>query len=102
MSAEAQVTPGLGPHSQARSFFEVDEEFKGPPDIITPLLNAYEEAARYASLMARFALKVPSDREKAIWAEASASTLECILYRYAVKYPGDGLDDLRPWKMERG
>ena len=91
----------LGPVGRARGFFEADEEFQGPPEMIEPLIDAYEAAAQYAMLTARFALKNPEQRDQALWAEASASTIGWVLYRYAAHNPPDGLDDIQPWRMMR-
>ncbi|MBD9406276.1 hypothetical protein IB236_13085 [Acidovorax sp. ACV02] len=93
-------TLSLGTNSRVRGFFEEDEEFEGPPDLIESLLSAYESAAENAFLTARFALLNPDRRDQAIWAEASASTLEWVLYRYAVHNKPDGLEDMSPWRMK--
>lgn len=89
----------LGTISRARGFFEEDEEFQGPADLIASLIDAYEAAAERAMLTARFALRNPERRDEAVWAEASASTLEWVLYRYAVHNKPDGLEDMSPWRM---
>lgn len=90
----------LGPQSQARGFFEQEEQFEGPLGIVLSLINAYETAAEHAGTMARFALRNPERRDEAIWAEASASTIEWALYHFAVHNPGDGVEKLAPWEMK--
>ena len=90
----------LNPAGQARGFFWADEEFQGPQELIGPLISAYEAAAETAMLTACFALRNPDKRDQALWAEASASTIEWVLYRYAVHNKPDGLEDMRPWRMQ--
>lgn len=91
----------IGPHSEARGFFEADEEFEGPEAILVPLIASYEAAADHASRMARFVLRNQDRRDEAVWAEASASNIEWILHLFAVKNPGNGLDEITPWRMKR-
>lgn len=92
-------THSLGTNGRARGFFEEDEELQGPQELIAPLIDAYEAAAEHAMRTARFALRNPDQRDQAVWAEASASTLEWVLYRYAVHNKPDGLEGMHPWRM---
>lgn len=100
MTTTNTSTHRLGTNGRARGFFDEEEVFQGPPELIAPLIDAYDAAAKHAMLTARFALRNPDQRDQAVWAEASASTLEWVLYRYAVYNPSDGVDDMSPWRMK--
>ncbi len=57
-------------------------------------------AARMAALLARFALADPKYREKALWAEASAQTLERTLGLFSADERDHEFTG-KPWRMER-
>jgi len=87
----------LSLYSQARHFFESDAQFSGAN--VKAILDAYNEAARFAGLLARFALKKPEYRERALWAEASASTLERVLSIFLDDSASECVDG-KPWRIE--
>ena len=87
----------LSRYSQARNFFEGDAQFSGAN--VTAILDAYNEAARAAGLLARFALTKPEYRERALWAEASASTLERVLALFEEGCASKRVDG-KPWRLE--
>ena len=91
----------LGLYAKARCYFERDQAFNAAGGKTRHLLAAYDEASRVAALLARFALSDPKYREKALWAEASAQTLERTLGLFSAdaqdhKFTG------KPWRMESG
>ena len=87
----------LSRYSQARHFFESDAQFSGAN--VKAILDAYNEAARVAGLLARFALTKPEYRERALWAEASASTLERVLSLFEDDCASESVDG-KPWRLE--
>ena len=87
----------LSRHSQARHFFESGAQFSGAN--VKAILDAYNEAARVAGLLARFALTKPEYRERALWAEASASTLERVLSLFEDDCTSESVDG-KPWRLE--
>lgn len=87
----------LSRYSQARHFFESDAQFSGAN--VKAILDAYNEAARVAGLLARFALTKPEYRERALWAEASASTLERVLSIFVDDSASECVDG-KPWQIE--
>lgn len=87
----------LSRYSQARHFFESDAQFSGAN--VKAILDAYNEAARVAGLLARFALTKPEHRERALWAEASATTLERVLSLFEDDYASESVDG-KPWRLE--
>ena len=87
----------LSRYSQARHFFESDAQFSGAN--VKAILDAYNEAARVAGLLARFALTKPEYRERALWAEASASTLERVLSIFVDDSASECVDG-KPWLLE--
>lgn len=86
-----------GAYAKARNYFDADETFSGSSHL-SALMDAYNEASRLSMLMARFALRDPKDREGALWAEASAATLERVLQLFATNLPSDVLDP-SAWQM---
>ena len=86
----------LSRHSQARHFFESDAQFSGAN--VKAILDAYNEAARVAGLLARFALTKPEHRECALWAEASATTLERVLTLFEDDCASESVDG-EPWRF---
>ena len=91
----------LGLYAKARCYFERDHAFNAAGGKTRHILAAYDEASRMAALLARFALTDPKYREKALWAEASAQTLE----RTLVLFSADAQDHEftgEPWQMESG
>lgn len=87
----------LSRYSQARHFFESDAQFSGAN--VKAILDAYNEAARVAGLLARLALTKPEYRERALWAEASASTLERVLSIFVDDCANESVDG-KPWRIE--
>lgn len=87
----------LSRYSQARHFFESDAQFSGAN--VQAILDAYNEAARVAGLLARFALTKPEYRDRALWAEASASTLERVLSLFEDDCASDRIYG-KPWRLE--
>ena len=87
----------LSRYSQARHFFESDAQFSGAN--VKAILDAYNEAARVAGLLARFALTKPEYRERALWAGASASTLERVLSIFVDDSASECVDG-KPWQIE--
>lgn len=87
----------LSRYSQARHFFESDAQFSGAN--VKAILDAYNEAARVAGLLARFALTKPEYRDRALWAEASASTLERVLALFEEGCASKRVDG-KPWRLE--
>ena len=90
----------LGLHAKARGYFERDHTFDAAGGKTRHILSAYDEAARVAALLARFALSDPKYRDKALWAEASAQTLERTLGLFSADETDHELSG-RPWRMER-
>ena len=91
----------LGLHSKARNYFESDHVFSAADGKTRHILAAYNEASRVAALLARFALSDPKYREKALWAEASAQTLERTLGLFSADEQDHEFTG-KPWRMERG
>ena len=91
----------LGPHSKARGYFDSDHVFNAAGGKARHILAAYNEASRVAALLARFALSDPKYREKALWAEASAQTLERTLGLFSADEQDHEFTG-KPWRMESG
>ena len=64
-----------------REVFDWTTRFEDDPVIIEKLLNAYDAAAKEAARLARLTVMnaKPAIRERAMWAEAVAQTLEAVL-----------------------
>lgn len=90
----------LGVHAIARGYFEYDCTFANSSVVTKPILDAYNEAARMSALLSGLALTRPQYREKALWAEASAITLQSVLRLFVSdELPGDEFE-VSPWRME--
>ena len=91
----------LGLYAKARCYFEHDHAFNAAGGKTRHILAAYDEASRMAALLARFALADPKYREKALWAEASARTLERTLGLFSADEQDHEFTG-KPWRMESG
>lgn len=91
----------LGLYAKARGYFERDHAFNAAGGKTRHILAAYDEASRMAALLARFALIDPKYREKALWAEASAQTLERTLGLFSADEQDHEFTG-KPWRMESG
>lgn len=86
----------LGLHAAARNHFEANDEFEANfnDKHLKALLDAYNEGSRYASHACRMAVSDPGEQSAAIWAEASANTLD-----YVLALLKDGEFNAKPWKL---
>ena len=91
----------LGLYAKARCYFERDHAFNAAGGKTRHILAAYDEASRMAALLARSALADPKYREKALWAEASAQTLERTLGLFSADEQDHEFTG-KPWRMESG
>lgn len=71
----------IGEYSVCRNYFEHDARFSldDAHQKISTIVGSYESAAEHAALFARFATFNEARAKEAVWAEASAQTLEYVL-----------------------
>ncbi len=98
MSTEKCQSELIESANWVRGFFDEESRFKAADASVSILLTEYRQAAYHAARLAKIALFDGKSRDKAIYAEAAARTLERALSLMLVEGPDESMANA--WRLE--
>lgn len=98
MSTEKCQSELIESANWVRGFFDEESRFKAADASVSILLTEYRQAAYHAARLAKIALFDGKSRDKAIYAEAAARTLERALSLMLVEGPHESMANA--WRLE--
>ncbi len=98
MSTEKCQSELIESANWVRGFFDEESRFKAADASVSILLTEYRQAAYHAARLAKIALFDGKSRDKAIYAEAAARTLERALSLMLVEGPYESMANA--WRLE--
>ena len=98
MSTEKCQSELIESANWVRGFFDEESRFKAADASVSILLTEYRQAAYHAARLAKIALFDGKSRDKAIYAEAAARTIERALSLMLVEGPDESMANA--WRLE--